>query len=346
MKRRKLLWGGLAALGICSSAVLFAVNFQLYQVTSSDFQRVYWPSSTITWQLNPTASNLDTSSGVTVVNSLTDAFTTWQSAQYQSTQVNTLAFTQGADSTLTAPAVDCHNVIGFTDTSGFASGIIAYTAVTTVGSSTFPFQYSGGTCTGTCPNTTCIIDADIQFNPANTFATGGTPASGEYDLQSIATHEVGHLIGLDHSGIAGAVMYPYGDTNSFGVQRTLWVDDMIGSGVLYENSALLPLVGGIKGQVMVGGSPAFGAHVVAIDSTTGNTITDTLTDNEGNYHLRMLSGKYNVLVLPLGTSTSGTTANSPYTITNFHGFACGYSTNFPTCTDVPANPTNYTGKFY
>ena len=42
-----------------------------------------------------------------------------------------------------------------------------------------------------------IFDADIVFNGAQPFATA--PTSGRFDIQSIATHEVGHFIGLDHA---------------------------------------------------------------------------------------------------------------------------------------------------
>ena len=43
-----------------------------------------------------------------------------------------------------------------------------------------------------------ILDADIIFNAKNyQFSTDLSP--GTFDVQGIATHEVGHLIGLDHS---------------------------------------------------------------------------------------------------------------------------------------------------
>ena len=66
-----------------------------------------------------------------------------------------------------------------------------------------------------------------MFNPGATFATSSA-GTRQYDLQSVATHEIGHLMGLDHSGIAHAVMYPYGDTSYIGVHQALWTDDMIG----------------------------------------------------------------------------------------------------------------------
>jgi hypothetical protein len=265
--------------------------------------------------------------------------------------VDSLAFTQSAtDSQLALPAADCNNVVGFTDT--LTTGTIAQTVVTYVSSSSVPFQYgtagTGLTCSSagsrTCPYKVCLADADIEFNPNYQFATYTGAPAGQYDLQSIATHEIGHLIGLDHSGIAHSVMYPYGDLTEAGIQRTLWVDDEIGAYVLYPNpnSGISALASEITGTVTVGGSPAFAAHVVALDPTSGNVITDTLSDPAGNYHLRVFEGTYNVLVLPLAPDLN----SGPYTVDNFNLFACGYSTSTSTCV-LPTNAfTNYTGHYY
>ena len=46
-----------------------------------------------------------------------------------------------------------------------------------------------------------ILEGDIVFNPGVTwrsYAHGAMPALGTWDLQMIATHEIGHLIGLSH----------------------------------------------------------------------------------------------------------------------------------------------------
>ena len=356
LKRQRLAMVAVAVLGMCSAVVLFATNFQLIPISSTDIQKVTWPTSSISWSLNPSNTTVYSAGthtgGTTLANEaaltsvLSTAFSLWSGAQYQGTNMNTLTFTQGADNSNAAyNGGDCVNSIGFTQNLG-GTGIIAQAVVSEVFTNT-PGQAAGNYgCTmaptvRSCPNEVCIVNADIEFNTSYDFYTPSfTPPSGGYptgffDLQTVATHEIGHFIGLDHSGLANAIMFPYGDSGTGGVKSALALDDAIGSAVLYTNNAVLPDVGGIKGTVSVGGSPAFGAHVVAIDSTTGNVITDTLTDSSGNYHLRMVSGNYYVLVLPLADSAND---NGDTNINNYTGFHSGY----PSAT----NPTNFTGTYY
>ena len=350
--------GGASLLVLCSAAVLWAVSFQMFQVDSSNVEKVLWGSPNITWTLNPELPNDNAFSAQGTVAARDDlasavsaAFDAWQSATYKNLQVDGLLFTEtSSDSQLAAPAADCTNVVGFTG--ALATGTIAQTVVTYVASDSAPFQYGAAAsalpCASgvvhTCPYRVCIADADIEFNSAAQFATYADAPMGQYDLQSIATHEIGHLIGLDHSGIAHSVMYPYGDLTEAGVQRTLSVDDEIGALVLYPNAAsgITALASEITGTVTVGGSAAFAVHLVALDPASGNVVTDTLSEPSGTYHLRVFEGTYNVLALPLAPDLN----SGAYTIDNFNLFACGYSTSSSACV-LPLNAfTNYTGQFY
>ncbi len=348
ISRRRLLLLGAAIFGVFSAVVLLATNFQIYEVTPGNYAAAMWPTISpatapnITWNLNFTSLpvNVDENgSGVEPSTVISDAFATWATATYHSSAVTNIGFTFGtANASLPqAPEVDCKNVVGFAAPSGdFGTGIIAFASIVTVNSAggPAPFTYPCGSVSPNpiCPLEVCIVDVDIMFNPDDIFATSAA-TTGQYDLQSVAMHEIGHMMGLDHSAIAHAVMYPYGDTSSIGVHQTLWTDDMIGAGTLYPGASMTANGTGIQGQVKVGGTAAYAAHVEAIDATTGDVVTDTLTDPLGNYHLRMFGGTYYVYVQPLAPDLS----HGPSTIANFSGKA-GYG--------PPANPTDYTGKYY
>lgn len=84
-----------------------------------------------------------------------------------------------------------------------------------------------------------FIDADIQFNNVG-FRWSTTGASNTVDTQSIATHEEGHFLGLDHTTIRGAVMYP---SYSGGLLRNLSSDDTAGVCTIYPSGMAIPDAG-------------------------------------------------------------------------------------------------------
>ena len=65
---------------------------------------------------------------------------------------------------------------------------------------TFTGYYTGST----------ITDADIVTNTKNKLSSTAEPdgCSAEYFIEGIMVHEVGHVLGLGHSNVAGATMYP------------------------------------------------------------------------------------------------------------------------------------------
>ncbi len=80
-----------------------------------------------------------------------------------------------------------------------------------------------------------ISDADVVFNAVDVKWTVSPNASvGFNDIQGVATHEIGHAIGFDHSREFEATMFFSGGSEEL---RTLAQDDMNGACYLYPKSA-------------------------------------------------------------------------------------------------------------
>ena len=73
------------------------------------------------------------------------------------------------------------------------------------------------------------IAGDVHFDEAETWSVAIPVPAGRFDLATVAAHEFGHALGLDHSSVAGALMWPsYG-----GAQRFLANDDINGIRSIY-----------------------------------------------------------------------------------------------------------------
>ena len=126
-----------------------------------------------------------------------------------------------------------------------------------------------------------FTDTDIVFNPDEAFST--TLASDTFDIEGVATHEVGHSLGANHTLVAAASMFPRTPPEA-NLQAQVADDDAAFLTAVYPVPGALGARGQIRGTVSLSaGGPATGVLVTATDSGAGVTI-GTLTDlDDGTY---------------------------------------------------------------
>jgi hypothetical protein len=160
------------------------------------------------------------------------------------------------------------------------------------------------------PETGNIAEADISINPRPRaedgtqlqFSTDGTP--GTYDLEATFTHEIGHLLGLDHSSVLSSTMQGRQSYNgTFGLpamtERTLSEDDRQKIRGLYGPKLRLGRIEGRLADNRTPGSltPLNGVNVWAENIVNGRVIASDVTAEDGSYHLEGLApGQYRVVV--------------------------------------------------
>ncbi len=101
------------------------------------------------------------------------------------------------------------------------------------------------------PSNSGSIRGDTHFDDVETW-TVAIPPGGGFDLVTVAAHEFGHALGLQHSGVAGAIMQPfYG-----GPRRFLGTDDIQGIQSLYGGPGALENATWIHGNAALVELPA------------------------------------------------------------------------------------------
>ena len=154
-----------------------------------------------------------------------------------------------------------------------------------------------------------ITEADIVLNPYEQFSTDGS--FGTFDFEATLTHEIGHLLGLDHSSVTGATMNEHQGKNgvynlSAFSSRTLAEDDLAGIRTLYgANAAEEDCCGTLAGKLFqANGKAAKNFQVWAEDAASGRVAAGVLTNADGVYRVEGLrSGQYRIYAQDFGGET-------------------------------------------
>jgi predicted Zn-dependent protease len=158
-----------------------------------------------------------------------------------------------------------------------------------------------------------VIEADIFLNSMFPWSVADGGEAGRQDVESIALHELGHLLGLGHSALgetelipggrrvlgAEAVMFPIA-FSAGSLNRVLHPDDGAGLSDIYGSDHFRAATGSVTGKVTKDGSGVLGAHVVAFNPATGTLIGGFTLAADGSFTIAGLEpGLHIVRVEPL-----------------------------------------------
>ena len=134
-----------------------------------------------------------------------------------------------------------------------------------------------------------FIDADIQVDP--------WLLKGDFNVDTALRHEVGHVLGLDHSAVLSAVMFPYVTPGD--IPTAFDSDDRIAIATTYPR--VDPTLSGatLQGRVVGDSGGIFAAQVVAVNAA-GEAVTTSLSNASGEFTLGGVPpGSYRIYAEPL-----------------------------------------------
>jgi hypothetical protein len=255
-----------------------------------------WSSTSITMYVNPSNADLPASAAIAAIQS---AMASWNASG------SAFRWTYGGTASDTATALDYRNVAIFRNTTNGSAIATTYSW---------------------WDSSVRLIDSDVVYwDGGTTFFGGSSGCTGSHAayLEDIAAHELGHVLGLNHSSFADSTMKSsYGNCSQ--TQRSPWLDDMAGAQSLY------PTTGNAKPTISVS-NPAnntsftFGAPVVfagsASDPEDGNrsgsmvwiSSRDGQLGTGGSFSQYLTIGTH--LVTTFATDSRGLVSSKPVNVT-------------------------------
>ena len=159
-----------------------------------------------------------------------------------------------------------------------------------------------------------VLESDVFFNTRFNWSVAAAGEADRIDLESVALHEIGHLLGLGHSALgetemipagrrvvaSGAVMFPIAMGPGIVADRQLQADDIAGISDLYPAANFEAETGTISGRVTKNGSGVLGAHIVALHLESGQLIGSFALNPSGEFVIAGLDpGRYVLRAEPL-----------------------------------------------
>ncbi|MBI4865528.1 MAG: matrixin family metalloprotease [Candidatus Wallbacteria bacterium] len=300
---------GALALLLLPLAATAAVAWTPSSVSSTTLIQTRWSGGQVRYRTNPNHGSNITGTNSDVQAAVDAAFAAWDNV----TNVSLTVTNDGTTSSSNKNSGDSVNSVLFQDslTQSQLGGALAITFS----------QFD--------PSTGFFTDSDIVFNTGFNFFTT-TVVSNQFDLQSVLTHEIGHLMGLDHSSLLAATMF---QTSSQGAtfQRELSPDDIAGIRTTYGASGL----GTITGRVRKAGAGVLGASVLAFDTAGAVAATALSEDSAGTFRIRGLPpGTYRVGVEPLDGPMTQNNVGGYYRTAQIGAFDSDFTTLLPTGGDL------------
>lgn len=163
-----------------------------------------------------------------------------------------------------------------------------------------------------------VLESDIFFNSTFVWSAASTGETNRHDIESIALHEIGHLLGLGHSMLgetvndggrrvlaAEAVMFPIAFSPGT-LNRALRADDVAGISDIYGTDTFRKSTGSVTGRITKNGAGVLGAHVIAFNPATGAMVGGFTLSPDGTFVIAGLEpGPQLIRVEPLDDGDVG-----------------------------------------